>query len=49
MRFAYIDATHEIDCVIELLEESQPLREHFAHIAAAAVDWDGRDPVRPAF
>ena len=49
MRFAYIDATSEIDCVLELLEESQPLREHFAHIEAAAVDWDGRDPVRPAF
>jgi hypothetical protein len=49
MRFCYVDASPRIDCVIEILEESQPLREHFAHIAAAAVDWDGRDPVRPAF
>jgi hypothetical protein len=49
MRFAYIDASAAIGCVIELLEESQPVRAHFADIAVAAAGWDGRDPVRPAF
>ena len=49
MRFCYVDASPTIGCVIELLEESTSLRAHFAHIAEACRDWDGRDPVRPAF
>jgi hypothetical protein len=49
MRFFYVDASPLINCVIEVLEESQPLRDHFRHIAEAAVDWDGTVPVRPAF
>jgi len=49
MRVAYIDARHETQCVIELLEESQPVRDHFRMIAETAASWDGRDPIRPAF
>jgi len=49
MRFAYIDATPQLDCVIELLEDRPAIRDHFKMIADASVNWDGRDPVRPAF
>lgn len=49
MRFAYIDASPQLDCVLELLEDTEAVREHFQMIADAAVNWDGRDPVRPAY
>lgn len=49
MRVAYIDARHETQCVIELLEESQPVRDHFRMIADAAASWNGGNPIRPAF
>jgi Glyoxalase/Bleomycin resistance protein/Dioxygenase superfamily len=49
MRFAYIDTSRDLDCVIELLEDKASIRDHFKMIADAAVDWDGRDPVRPAY
>ena len=32
--------------VIEVSEISGPKGRFFAHIAAAARDWDGREPVR---
>ncbi len=49
MRFAYVDASAALGCVIELLEDKPSIREHFAMIARAAEDWDGSDPIRPAF
>jgi hypothetical protein len=48
MRFAYIDAWREVDCVIELVEDRPSIREYFAKVARAAEGWDGSDPVRPA-
>ena len=49
MRFAYVDASAELGCVIELLEDKPVIREHFEMIARAAENWDGSNPVRPAF
>lgn len=49
LRFAYVDASENAGCIIELLEDKRSIRDHFKMIADAALDWDGRDPVRPAF
>ena len=48
-RFAYIDTSDSIGCMVELIEDSPVQREFFARIAAAARDWDGRDPIRRGF
>jgi hypothetical protein len=48
MRFAYIDAWRDVQCVIEIVEDKPSIRDYFAKVAAAAEGWDGRDPVRPA-
>jgi hypothetical protein len=48
-RFCYIDTSASIGCMVELIEDSPVQKEFFATIAAAARDWDGRDPVRRAF
>ena len=48
MRFAYVDTSSALDCVLELLEDKPAVRDFFSMISAAAVDWDGKHPVRPA-
>jgi len=48
-RFCYLDTTPTIGCMIELIEASDTQDAFFERIRAAARDWDGRDPVRPAF
>ena len=48
-RFAYIDTSGSIGCMVELIEDSPVQREFFGRIAAAARDWDGRDPIRRGF
>jgi hypothetical protein len=48
-RFAYIDTSASIGCMVELIEDSPVQREFFARIAAAARDWDGREPIRIGF
>lgn len=49
MRFAYIDTRSVSDCMVELMEETPEMRAAFQMIADAAKDWDGSDPVRPAY
>jgi hypothetical protein len=49
MRFAYVDTSRDIGCVVELLEDKTSIRDHFKMIAEAAANWDGKDPVRPAY
>ncbi|MEZ5736074.1 MAG: VOC family protein [Novosphingobium sp.] len=50
MRFAYIDTSAAIGCMVELIEEDPDQTEFFKRIAAAAEGWDGRsDPFRPGF
>ena len=48
-RFCYVDTSAAIGCMVELIEDSPVQVEFFARIAAAARDWDGRDPIRRAF
>lgn len=49
-RFAYIDTSAAIGCMIELIEENPLPGEFFERVAAAARDWDGvTDPIRPGF
>lgn len=47
MRYAYIDTSKAVGCMVELLEENANMRHIFAAIAAAAKDWDGERPLRP--
>lgn len=49
-RFAYVDTSAAIGCMIELIEESPLQGDFFARIADAANGWDGvTDPIRPGF
>jgi len=48
-RFCYFDTTPTIGYMMELIEASEAQEEFFARLKAAAHNWDGRDPVRPAF
>ncbi|WP_406036474.1 VOC family protein [Micromonospora sp. NBC_00898] len=45
-RFVYLTAAGQPGAVIELSEVSGTKGALFRGIAAAAVDWDGRDPIR---
>jgi len=45
-RFAYIDTTSLLGHMVEFYEDDQGVRDFYAMVAAAAVDWDGSDPVR---
>jgi len=45
-RFAYFDTETHPGTVVELSETSGPKGIMFKHIAAAAADWDGSDPIR---
>jgi hypothetical protein len=47
-RFAYFDTSAAIGCMTELIDNhtSTELQAAYARIAAAAVDWDGQDPIR---
>lgn len=48
-RFCYFDTSDTIGYMMELIEASEAQQEFFSRIKAAAHNWDGRDPVRPAF
>lgn len=48
-RFAYVDTSATLGCMIELIEENPLQAEFFVRIAAAAQGWDGTDPIRPGF
>lgn len=45
--FAFVDACATLGHMIELYEPSPTLTGFYAMVAAAARDWDGRDPLRP--
>ncbi len=46
-RFVYFDTEYHPGTVVELSEVAGPKGRMFDLIRNAAVDWDGRDPVRP--
>jgi catechol 2,3-dioxygenase-like lactoylglutathione lyase family enzyme len=46
-RFVYFETETHPGSVIELSEISGSKGRFFRHIAEAAADWDGRDPIRP--
>lgn len=48
-RFCYLDTSPQLGCMIELIEASPSQAEFFARIREEALNWDGTDPVRPAF
>jgi Glyoxalase/Bleomycin resistance protein/Dioxygenase superfamily len=48
-RFCYVDTSADIGCMIELIEASEAQEGFFKRIIDAAKDWDGSDPIRPAF
>ena len=45
-RFAYMDTVAELGGMIELIEATPVVRELFANLENAALQWDGTDPVR---
>jgi hypothetical protein len=49
MRFAYVDTSPSLGFMLEILEESTMMRDHFKMIADAARGWNGKDPVRSAW
>lgn len=44
--FAYFDTRDFMGCMLEVVTKNPAIEERFAQIAAAAVDWDGTDPIR---
>jgi hypothetical protein len=44
--FSFHDARTELGHLIEIYEATGTLRRFYAMVAEAAVDWDGRDPIR---
>jgi hypothetical protein len=50
LRFAYIDTSAAIGCMVELVEQHESQSAFFRRVADAAADWDGvSDPLLPAF
>ncbi len=48
-RFCYLDTTASLGYMMELIEHSPAQTEFFQRIRAAAADWQGDNPLRPAF
>ncbi len=46
-RFAYYDTRPLLGCMLEVVEHSERIEAMFNAVAAASVDWDGTDPIRP--
>ncbi|MCY4565375.1 MAG: VOC family protein [Gammaproteobacteria bacterium] len=44
--FAYYDTRPLMNCMLEVVTQSDSIVERFAMIAAAAENWDGKDPIR---
>ncbi|MDE2404860.1 MAG: VOC family protein [Sphingomonadales bacterium] len=50
LRFAYIDTSAALGCMVELVEQHESQDEFFRRVATAAQGWDGvTDPLRPGF
>ena len=45
-RVVYVDSTRDLPGMIELIEHTDAQERVYAEIYRAAVDWDGRDPIR---
>ena len=45
-RIVYVDATAELPGMIEIIEMNEGQEAMYARFRAAAVAWDGTDPVR---
>ena len=45
-RIVYVDSTRDLPGMIELVEHTEAQERAYADIHRAAVDWDGRDPIR---
>jgi hypothetical protein len=48
-RVGYMDARKDIGAFIEVIENDAAMEANFGRFYAAAVGWDGSDPVRPFF
>jgi hypothetical protein len=46
VRYCYVDTAPMLGFMIEIIEDNEPYRRVFGEIAAAARDWDGRNPIR---
>ncbi len=46
MRFAYVDTRPHLGHMLEIIEDRDSIKNIFKMIADAAVDWDGRNPIR---
>ena len=46
VEFAYYDTRPLMGCMLEVVSKNEGVVERFAEIAAAAENWDGRDPIR---
>ena len=44
--FAYYDTRPLLGCMLEVVSKQDSVVERFAQIAAAAQQWDGKDPIR---
>ncbi len=45
-RFAYVDTVLHNGTMLELIEADDAMQKGFAHMRAAATDWDGSKPIR---
>ena len=46
VNFAYYDTRPLMGCMLEVVSKNEGVVERFGQIAAAAVDWNGEDPIR---
>ena len=46
IRLAYVDTREALGFMIEYVDDSAEIRAMYATVAAAAVDWDGTNPIR---
>ena len=46
VQFAYYDTRPLMGCMLEVVSKTDTIVERFEMIARAAVDWDGKDPIR---
>ena len=46
IQFAYYDTRPLMGCMLEVVTRTEDIVERFAAIAAAAENWNGRDPIR---
>ncbi len=46
VHFAYFDTRPLMGCMLEVVTQAEGVKARFAEIAAAAADWDGREPIR---